>query len=102
MRMLLSKRTDRIPAGAMNIGRPSIFGNPYTHIADRKTRAEFVVSTREEAVSKYREYFYKRIEQDPAFKNAVMALKGRFIWCWCYPLLCHGSVILEYLQASQK
>jgi hypothetical protein len=33
------------------IERPSPLGNPYTHIADRRTRAQNVVKTRDEAVT---------------------------------------------------
>ena len=36
------------------IGRPSIWGNPFSHL--NKSAAEFKVETREEAVSKYKEW----------------------------------------------
>ena len=32
------------------IGRSSKWGNHFTHIADKKTKAEFVVSSRDEAM----------------------------------------------------
>ena len=38
------------------IGRPSKWGNPYTHHADKETLAEHIVETREEAIQKYKEY----------------------------------------------
>ena len=38
------------------IGRGSIWGNPYTHIKDRETKALYIVGTRKEAISKYKEY----------------------------------------------
>lgn len=37
------------------IGRPSKWGNPFTHIVDRNTLASHVVASREEAVEAYRE-----------------------------------------------
>lgn len=40
------------------IGRPSKWGNPFTHLSDRKTRAEFIVASREEAIGRYEEYLF--------------------------------------------
>ena len=40
------------------IGRGSYWGNPYTHIKDKETKASFTVKTREESISKYREYLF--------------------------------------------
>jgi len=41
------------------IGRPSKWGNPFTHIDDRKTAAKYVVSDRDAAVAAYEEYITK-------------------------------------------
>jgi len=38
------------------IGRPSKWGNPFTHIKDKSTKAEYIVDTREDAISKYRDW----------------------------------------------
>lgn len=76
------------------IGRPSIWGNPYTHIADKTTKAQFVVATREEAVAKYREY----IESRPELLLRLVELKGKVLGCWCSPLSCHGDVLVELVQ----
>ena len=38
------------------IGRPSKWGNPFTHIKDRFTAAEFIVETRKESIDKYKEW----------------------------------------------
>lgn len=38
------------------ISRPSKWGNPFTHIKDKDTKAQFVVSNRDEAVVKYKEW----------------------------------------------
>lgn len=40
------------------IGRPSKWGNPFTHLSDRKTRAAFIVQSREEAMERYEEYLF--------------------------------------------
>ncbi len=84
------------------IGRGSMFGNPYTHITDRKTLAQFIVRTREEAVEKYKYYFIKRIESEPAFKKAVERLRGKILGCYCKPKSCHGDVIVEYLESTTE
>lgn len=40
------------------IGRGSKWGNPYTHIKDRNTKATYIVESRAIAIFKYREYIY--------------------------------------------
>lgn len=82
----------------LSIQRDSMFGNPYTHIKDRTTKAEFVVGTREESIEKYREYFYKKIQESKIFRRAVQNLRGRVLGCTCAPLACHGDIIKEYLD----
>ena len=76
------------------IGRPSKWGNPFTHIKDKKTRAEFVVSSRQEAVEKYREYILKS-----DLLKEVHELKGKVLGCWCSPQACHGDILAELANA---
>lgn len=76
------------------IGRPSKWGNPFTHIKDKKTQAEFVVSNRQEAIEKYREYILKS-----DLLNDLHELKGKVLGCWCAPLPCHGDILLELANA---
>lgn len=76
------------------IGRPSIFGNPYSH--KEGTKAIYKVDTREEAVAKFEEYLL----QNPTLMAEVKKLKGKTLGCWCAPLLCHGSVILKYANGD--
>jgi hypothetical protein len=76
------------------IGRPSEWGNPYSHIKDKKTRAEFIVKSREEAVSKYREW----ILQQPHLLDKLESLRGKTLGCWCKPKACHGDVLVQLLR----
>jgi len=76
------------------IGRPSIWGNPYTHIKDRDTKAEFLVRNREEAIDKYREW----IKSQPHLLEKLETLKGKVLACWCKPRACHGDVLVELLR----
>ena len=79
------------------IGRPSKWGNPFTHIKDRKTKAEFVVATRKESIDKYREW----ILNQPELLKDLHELKDKTLGCWCKPLDCHGDVIIEYLEQHE-
>ena len=40
-----------------DVSRPNIFGNPYTHIRNRETKAQIKVKTRDEAIELYGHYF---------------------------------------------
>jgi Domain of unknown function (DUF4326) len=55
------------------ITRPSIFGNPYSH--KEGTLAEFRVSSKREAVDKFREYF----NQNKDLQEACKVLKDKRI-----------------------
>jgi hypothetical protein len=76
------------------IGRPSIWGNPYTHIKDKTTKAQFIVKSREEAIQKYREW----IVTQPELMQQIESLRGKVLGCWCKPKSCHGDVLIELLN----
>lgn len=71
------------------IGRPSKWGNPFSHLND--SAAEFKVDTREEAIAKYAEW----ILTQPHLMAALPELKGEILGCWCAPKACHGDVLLK-------
>ena len=75
------------------IGRGSLFGNPYTHLPLGETHATFQVKTRDESIEKYKEYFYRLLEEDSEFLDAVLLLKDKTLGCWCKPLNCHGDFL---------
>jgi hypothetical protein len=84
------------------IGRPSEFGNPFTHISDKETKAEFVVSSRKEAIQKYEDYLHSS-----GLINKLDTLKGKILGCWCVSEIrdgsnknpvCHGEVIAKILN----
>jgi hypothetical protein len=80
------------------IGRPSVWGNPFTHIADKSTLAQFVVKNREEAISKYREW----IKTQPHLLERLHELDGKTLGCWCKPKSCHGDVLAEMIKDSKQ
>ena len=77
------------------IGRPSIWGNPYSHLDG--TLAIYRVATREEAVNRYREHLIN----SPDLLRRLPELQGKTLGCWCLPKLCHGLVILEFLNRAR-
>lgn len=81
------------------IGRGSPFGNPYTHFQGA-TKADYIVSTREESIFNFKKYFLERVVNDPVFRAQVLGLKGMRLGCFCKPLACHGDVIKEWLDSQ--
>ena len=87
--LLINLRDKPTPKYDFLIDRRSIFGNPFIIGTDGDCK---------QVVEKYREYFYKRILTDEYFRDRVLELKGKVLACWCSPLLCHGNIIIEYLN----
>lgn len=75
------------------IGRPTKWGNPFTHIKDQHTLAKFLVSSREEAISSYKEWITKG--EGMFLLNDLHELKGKTLACWCSPKPCHGDILLQ-------
>jgi len=76
------------------IGRPSIFGNPF------KMNNE---SERIEVIDKYRKWLNGemvgfRDSERQAILKELPNLKGKILGCFCYPLPCHGDVLIEMLK----
>lgn len=79
------------------IGRPSKWGNPFTHKQDGKTLAKYVVEDRDAAVNAYREWITNG--EGKHLLNDLHELKGgKILGCWCKPQACHGDVLLELLD----
>lgn len=93
-----------------DISRPSVFGNPFTHIKNKDTKAMVVVSDRDKAIDLYSLYFDKMYQSDEEFKETFdkmynMYENGRDIYlgCYCVPQRCHGEIIEKKLiQFSMK
>lgn len=80
------------------IGRGSKWGNLYSH--KEGTLAKFVVSTREEAIEKYREWITKG--DGKHLLKHLGELRGKTLGCWCKPLACHGDVLVELVNKLQQ
>ena len=78
------------------IGRPSKWGNPFTHKPDINTLAKYRVGTRKEAVEAYREYI--TVGEGKHLLNDLHELKGKTLGCGCKPKACHGDVLVELVN----
>lgn len=78
------------------IGRPSIWGNPYSH--KEGTLAKYKVKDRKEAIEKYKEYLLNNEE----LLAKLPELKGKVLGCHCKPLACHGDFLVELLEPATK
>lgn len=76
--------------GDVYIGRPSKWGNPFSHKPSRVPGVT-LVETREEAVRRYREW----VLGQPQLLSCLDELCGKRLVCWCAPELCHGHVLAD-------
>jgi hypothetical protein len=84
------------------IGRPSRWGNPFTHLRSDHS-AVWVVESREEAIDRYRSDLRKRVRQgEPGLVEALAELYGKVLGCWCSPKPCHGDVLLEAAEWARS
>jgi len=78
------------------IGRPSKWGNPYSH--KEGTLAEFKVANRAEALEKYEKYL---LENETLF-NSLIELQGKTLGCWCKPNKCHGDILVKWSNSIKN
>jgi hypothetical protein len=76
------------------IGRPSRWGNPYSHLAH--SAARFHAASRGDAIILYEKWLLDH----PDLLKRLPELKGKRLGCWCRPaegfrgrLLCHGQIL---------
>ena len=87
------------------IGRSScspeaVFGNPYPvgKVCDRCGQLH---ATRESTLPCFRLYFDDRVQRDQDFRLRVLRLKGQRLGCHCKPAVCHGDIIVEYIERER-
>jgi hypothetical protein len=85
-----NKRDNNAPIGAVYVGRPSLFGNPFLVVNETE---------REKVVALYREWLHD--PKNAVVLNAVRAqLRGKDLVCWCAPKACHADVLLEVANSD--
>lgn len=78
---VLNKRRDGLPPGAVYVGRPSKWGNPFTlHTGSRR-----------DVIERFRSYLLGT----PRLLADLDELRGKDLVCWCAPLPCHADALLE-------
>lgn len=84
---VLNKRVHGVPAGAVYVGRPSKWGNPYAIGRD---------GDRSDVIRKYEALLARKLEKDPeALARLRAELRGKDLVCWCAPYACHADVLLK-------
>lgn len=88
------------------ISRPSILGNPYSHLPEDKCIALYRCKTRDEAIDNYSRYFDTMYGSNLKFTNAIDEIyekykRGEDVYLGCFcpkGMRCHGDIIIEKLQ----
>lgn len=86
---VLNKKRDGVPEGAVYVGRPTKWGNPYK-MGEHGTRHDVVRLYRLLARDRGAE-FIEQVQDE---------LAGRDLVCWCAPHECHADVLLEIANAE--
>ena len=81
------RRSSEIPKGAVYVGRPTQWGNPFSN------------GSKDQNISDFREYAEKRMIREPEW---LKPLKGKDVICWCSPAGCHGDVLVELANKDQE
>jgi hypothetical protein len=79
---VLNKRIHGVPRGAVYIGRPSIWGNPFVIGKD---------GSRDDVIAKYETWLLGNGQ----LVDQLAALAGKDLVCWWAPARCHGDVLVR-------
>ncbi|MHB1612095.1 MAG: DUF4326 domain-containing protein, partial [Sulfobacillus sp.] len=71
------------------VGRPSIWGNPFTIGRD---------GSRADVIAAYRHW----IMREPKLLARIPELRGKILGCWCAPRPCHAEVLAELARLSDR
>lgn len=86
---VLNTRKDVIPKGAVYVGRPSKWGNPYS-IGTHGNRGQ--------VIEKYRVFLRCRTD---LVEDAKRELAGKSLICYCAPEPCHADVLLRVANGGK-
>ncbi len=91
MKVLNRRETRIIPPGAIYVGRPTKWGNPFLMNDPLLPAGLSKEGKRNAVVREYRRW----IETQPELMASLPELHGHDLVCWCAPLPCHADVLLE-------
>lgn len=110
------KRGWRMPEGAVYVGRPSRYGNPYVPrrrsrdgvyfwVSEPLTRPLSLVAhhrTEWDAIRECVERFCAEVAR-PSWAERIAELRGKDLMCWCPPgQACHADVLLEIANSKEQ
>ncbi len=96
MKRIQRKRTKgwKMPEGAIYVGRPGKWGNPYRVGADGDAKT---------CVEKYEQLIMKNIWSFPNVEIIRQELRSKDLACWCREgEPCHGDVLLRLANEVQS
>lgn len=86
------------------IGRPSVLGNPYSHLNYSKHNT-IKVASREEAVRLYGKWLANQLSSYEEVAETLDDLVDLYmehgvlnLVCWCAPAACHGDLIKKKVE----
>jgi len=85
MPKIYSKRSGRVPGGAVLVDRSTDYGNPFEIGRD---------GTREQVCDKYDKWICEP-EQRWLRLQMRLALRGKDLVCWCEPDRCHARTVMK-------
>jgi hypothetical protein len=77
------------------IGRPSKWGNPFTHLA--RSLADHVVP-KDQVLPRYEAW----LRQQPELMASLHELRGQVLGCWCKPAACHGDILARLADGAVR
>lgn len=89
MPKVLNKHKHGVPEGAVYVGRPSIWGNPFEIGKD---------GNRAQVIHKYKKW----LDGNPGLLKRISTLKGKDLVCWCAPKACHADHLLKLANKKEK
>jgi Domain of unknown function (DUF4326) len=78
--------------------RPTKFGNPYSHLLTKMLPVGLHVQTREDAVSKFAQFFYSENGRRLRERALLEIPNDAKVGCHCAPKTCHADIIAGYLN----
>jgi hypothetical protein len=84
----------------VNVGHPSVLGNPFVK------KGVVVETERDKVCNLYDTWFHENIDK---IEHELDKLKSKYkehgklnLFCWCYPKRCHAETIKNYLERESK
>ncbi|MGH9462246.1 MAG: DUF4326 domain-containing protein [Vicinamibacteria bacterium] len=98
--VVLNRHVHGKPQGAVYVGRPSKWGNPFTWSEKLVgVNTAFKVVAKDEVLPRFKAWLSLKA-QAPLVADAKLELRGRDLVCSCWPHPCHADTWLEIANAT--